>query len=147
MIISRLPKAKARGGHQKTRNRLLPNKLLGKEMRMTTALVSVVICHVLLTLPGNTTYFLWTVFPSTWDKVPGQLIYDSVSDLLFCINYSMNFYLYCIANQEVREAVSEQMQRIKQTLRLWQDRASHGRSSASASMAMRETTERATHLQ
>lgn len=46
-------------------------------------------------------------------------IYDSVADLLYCINYSINFYLYCIANKEVRAAVKDTCLSIASSIKSW----------------------------
>lgn len=69
---------------KKLHQRLLPSKVFGKEVRMTVFLVFVVFCHVVLTLPGNITYFMWTVFPEDWDKVPGHLV-GVINTLLFIL--------------------------------------------------------------
>ncbi len=89
----------------------LLTKLSSKEARMTALLLTVTACHILLTLPGNITYFVWTVFPEEWGNANEQTVAESISDLLSCINYSVNFYLYCVADSEVRAAVKEEVGR------------------------------------
>lgn len=96
---------------KKTKKKLillhLPNKISRKETRMTILLLSIVFCHICLTMPSNLSYFLWTVFPDFWADYDGRVLFEAVSDVLCCINYSLNFYLYCVACKEIRDGVKD----------------------------------------
>lgn len=83
----------------------LPSKSSIKEIRLTLLLLSIVLSHILLTLASNVINFIWTIFPKYWSGIADRVIYESVGDIMCCINYSMNFYLYCLTNKEIREAV------------------------------------------
>ena len=90
----------------------LPSKSSIKEIRLTLLLLSIVLSHILLTLASNVINFIWTIFPKYWSEVDDRVIYESVGDILCCVNYSMNFYLYCLTNKEIREAVLDDFRKL-----------------------------------
>ena len=44
----------------------LPSKSTLKEVKMTVLLVSLVVTHIILTVPSNITFLYWTLFPDAW---------------------------------------------------------------------------------
>ena len=87
---------------------LLPStKLSGREIRLTVSLLTVALFHLLLTAPGSAAYFIWTAFPELWRDMDDRDVLEAVADLLYCVNYSANFYLFCAADAEIRGAVRD----------------------------------------
>ncbi|TRY79660.1 hypothetical protein TCAL_02006 [Tigriopus californicus] len=77
-------------------------QLMNKETRLALQLVTMVFSHVFLTLPQNITYFWWTLFPDSWNKVENRILFESISDAMCGVNYSINFFLYCLTNRDIR---------------------------------------------
>ena len=51
------------------------------------------------------------------EKPPWYVDEIAVTNLLECTNYSMNFYVYCLTNGEIRKAVLTTLQQILVKLR------------------------------
>ena len=85
----------------------LPTKATTKELRITLSLLVVVICHVCLTIPHTIIYLFWTAFPQKYMEISDdqRVILAGLTDALLSLNYSINFYLHFVTNQDVRTEV------------------------------------------
>ena len=85
-----------------------------KEARRTRMLITILSSYIILTVPHTVilSFWLFGADLSLWEDngLTFRLLTGSSSLLLTC-NYSLNFYLYCIANSDVRKAVVKAFQR------------------------------------
>ena len=79
-----------------------------QETRLTILLISILSSYTILTTPNTVLqcYWLWGDTQALWTTNGFNLRYISapVNVLLTC-NYSLNFYLYCFANKDIRETI------------------------------------------
>ena len=67
------------------------------EMKITRLLLAIMISHTILTTPCNSINFMF-YFSFGVSKKFNHVI-TSVVNLMFTLNYSLNFYLYCFTNR------------------------------------------------
>ncbi len=78
-----------------------------RELRMTTLLLSTAASHALLTIPGSVGFLFYTNFPDLWSDFDGRSLYNSVSNCLYAVKYSKNFFLYCATDADIRRATAD----------------------------------------
>ena len=71
-------------------------------------------------MPYTVTYLYWTAFPTDWTAIDDALrvAISATADILLSLNYSINFYLYCIGNRDIRLAVKELFHSLFRKLKL-----------------------------
>ena len=79
-----------------------------QETRLTVLLISILSSYTILTTPNTVLqcYWLWGDTMALWTTSGFnlRLISAPVNVLLSC-NYSLNFYLYCVANRDIKDAM------------------------------------------
>ena len=98
---------------QKTKFMIRLSKIL-KEARRTRMLITILTSYIILTVPHTVilSFWLFGADLSLWqeDGLTFRLLTGTSSLLLTC-NYSLNFYLYCIANSDIRKAAVKVFQK------------------------------------
>ena len=49
----------------------------------------------------------------------GSQLLQVLSDVLYCVNYSKNFYLYCITHKDIRLITTNKFLRIRHKVTAW----------------------------
>ena len=83
--------------------------------------MSIAFVFVILTLPANIPLIAYPTIhkPFSWGK---SNVYRSVTNFLEALNYSSNFFIYCIANSEIRNAAWENIKCCLNCLRFYRKR-------------------------
>ena len=79
-----------------------------QETRLSILLVGILSSFTLLTTPNTILqcYWLWGDTKSLWTSSGFNLrLVSAPVNILLASNYSLNFYLYCLANKEMRDAL------------------------------------------
>ncbi len=63
--------------------------------------------HVVMTLPGNTSYFFYTTYYDYWSDLRRQDILLRMAAICSTLNHSKNFVLFCASSADMREASVE----------------------------------------
>lgn len=88
---------------------LTSNKSL-REQQMATLILCIAVAFVALTAPANGTYIYYMLHTELYSySTTAFLLLISITNILENVNYSINFYLYCVANGEIRNIVLDYM--------------------------------------
>ncbi len=49
----------------------------------------------------------------SWNDWEGRSTFEAVAGLLLCVNYSVNFFLLCAADSEIKRAADDALDRIR----------------------------------
>ena len=74
-----------------------------KEVRSSHMILVIVVSHLVLSTPGNIIYIIHTAIPDYWTNVPGHEFIFCLAHIMYVLNYSANFLLYCLGNSNVRK--------------------------------------------
>ena len=77
-----------------------------REQRMAYLLVALAFVYLVLTMPANITFIY---FVANDGNAP--VVWTSATNLLESLNYSLNFYVYCVVHREIRDCFAEMMTR------------------------------------
>ena len=114
-----------------------------RQFKLNSLLVTLAFFHCVTTLPGNVSFVMWTIFPEVYSKFDGRYFsmrllyttYDilklnqkhfsftfrstfaSVSNVLYALNYSKNFYLYCMVHEDIRRVAMDKLRDLHRKLK------------------------------
>ena len=86
---------------------------------MSTLLLVLALSRCVLTLPGNLIFVLQSFWPLAHLRFKDTRAYrelGAVSEVLFCLNYSKNFYLYCVTHKDIRLVTSAKLKKLRKTV-------------------------------
>ena len=75
-----------------------------QEFRLSVLLVSTLVFYTIFTTPLTVVNAIASFNLEAWYKVNNSRLISAVCNVFFTINYSFNFYFYCLANKEIRDA-------------------------------------------
>ena len=75
-----------------------------REFRLSILLVSTLLFYTIFTTPKTVVNVIAVFDLDGWAKVHNSRLITAFCNFLFTINYSFNFYFYCLANKEIQGA-------------------------------------------
>jgi hypothetical protein len=113
-----------------------------KEQKMATVLVTIAIAFVILTLPANIAFIVYSLkkvqtSQGSEDATP----YFIVTNFLESVNYALNFYIYCAVHKEIRDSFLDMFKAVVNTVTCGRHCSSSGTSVAAASVRTRSGTD------
>ena len=75
-----------------------------KELRLSILLVSTLLFYTIFTTPKTVFNVLSLVDLDGVTKIANYRLLSAICNVFFTINYSFNFYFYCLTNKDIREA-------------------------------------------
>ena len=75
-----------------------------REFRLSVLLVSTLLFYTIFTTPKTVVDAIGSFDVECWYKVHNYRLISALCNVFFTINYSCNFYFYCLANKEIRAA-------------------------------------------
>lgn len=82
------------------------------EHMMAKLTLIVATSFVIFTLPANIVYLQFVFYPKSQQMPDYFLMEVSITNFLEAVNYSFNFYLYCVVNGDIRRAVLCRLKRL-----------------------------------
>ena len=98
--------------HFQERDKEIFNKKADKTIKYSWLCISIAVMFFVLTMPANFPLISYPIYHEPFDWFRG--IYVSVTNFLEVLNYSLNFYVYCIANSIIRCAALNDIKHLTQ---------------------------------
>ena len=75
-----------------------------REFRLSILLVSTLLFYTIFTTPKTVVNLISLIDLEGWYNVSNNRLISAICNAFFTMNYSFNFYFYCLANKEIRGA-------------------------------------------